>query len=169
MSAVPTSGRLLSDAAYQRIDRELVKYPAERKRSAAIVALAIAQREIGWVSPEAIEDVAAYLELQPIQVHEIATFYGMYATRPIGRFKIAVCTCLPCALRDGAKAAEYLKEKLGIDYGETTHDGLFTLQQSECLGSCGDAPVLIVNNQRMCSFMSNEKLDALLAELTAQE
>ena len=169
MSAVPNSGRLLSDAAYQRIDRELLKYPDDHKRSAVIMALAVAQREIGWVSPEVIEDVAASLGLRTIQVHEVATFYGMFATRPVGRFKLAVCTCLPCALRDGAKAAEYLKERLGIDYGQTTEDGLFTLQQSECLGSCGDAPVMLVNNQRMCSFMSNEKLDALLDELKAQE
>ena len=170
MSAVPTtSGRLLSDAAYQRIDRELLKYPADRKRSAVIAVLAIAQREIGWVSPELIGDIAAYLELQPIQVHEVATFYGMYSTAPVGRFKLAVCTCLPCALRDGSKAAEYLKEKLGIDFNETTADGMFTLKESECLGSCGDSPVMLVNNERMCSFMSNEKLDALLAELKAQE
>jgi len=101
-------------------------------------------------------------------VHEVATFYNMYDTRPVGKFKLAICTCLPCALRDGAKAGEYLKERLGINYGETTADGVFTLKESECQGACGDAPVLLVNNKRMCSFMDNAKLDALIDELKAQ-
>lgn len=168
MSAVPQQGRLLSDAAYARIERELSKYPADQRQSAVMAALAIAQDEKGWVSAELIEDVAAYLGMPPIAVHEVASFYNMYDTQPAGRFKIAVCTCLPCALRDGASAGEYLKAKLGIDYGETTADGQFTLKQSECLGACGDAPVLLVNNKRMCSFMSAERLDALLDELGAK-
>ena len=165
MSAVPQPTRLLSDAAYARIDREVAKYPPEQKQSAVMAALAIAQDEQRWVSPEVIEDVAAYLGMPPIAVHEVASFYNMYDTSPPGRFKLAVCTCLPCALRDGAKAGEYLKAKLGIDYNETTADGRFTLKESECLGACGDAPVLLVNNKRMCSFMSADKLDALIDEL----
>ena len=165
MSAVPQPARLLSDAAYARIDRELAKYPADQRQSAGMAALAIAQDEKGWVSPEVIEDVAAYIGMPPIAVHEVASFYNMYDTRPVGRFKLAVCTCLPCALRDGAKAGEYLKARLGIDYNETTADGLFTLKESECLGSCGDAPVLLVNNKRMCSFMGADRLDALIEEL----
>jgi NADH-quinone oxidoreductase subunit E len=120
------------------------------------------------VSPEVIEAVAAVLGMPPIAVHEVATFYNMYDTRPVGKFKLAICTCLPCALRDGAKAGEYLKERLGITYGETTEDGLFTLKESECQGACGDAPVLLVNNKRMCSFMDNVKLDALIDELKAK-
>ena len=168
MTAVSDLQRLLSDEAYRQIDRELDKYPPDQRQSAVMSALAIAQREQGWVSPEVIRDVAGYLGMPPIAVHEVATFYGMYETRPVGRYKLAVCTNLPCALRDGNKAGEYLKQKLGIDYGETTADGLFTLKESECLGSCGDAPVMLVNNDRMCSFMSNDKLDALLAELKAQ-
>jgi NADH-quinone oxidoreductase subunit E len=169
MSAVPEQAtRLLSDDAYRRIDRELAKYPADQRQSAVMAALAIGQREIGWVSPELISDVAACIGMPPIAVWEVATFYNMYDTKPVGRFKLAVCTCLPCALRDGNKAGEYLKQKLGIDYGETTPDGLFTLKESECLGSCGDAPVMLVNNVRMCSFMSNDKLDALLDELKSQ-
>lgn len=133
-----------------------------------MAALAIAQDEHGWVSPEVIEAVAVVLEMPPIAVHEVATFYNMYDTRPVGKFKLAICTCLPCALRDGAKAGEYLKERLGINYGETTADGLFTLKESECQGACGDAPVLLVNNKRMCSFMDNAKLDALIGELKAK-
>ncbi|MFA7664579.1 MAG: NADH-quinone oxidoreductase subunit NuoE [Burkholderiaceae bacterium] len=168
MSAAPEPQRLLSDEAYARIERELAKYPADQRQSAVMAALAIAQGEQGWISPEVIRDVAAYLGMRPIAVHEVATFYGMYDTRPVGRHKLAVCTNLPCALRDGVKAGEYLKEKLGIDYGETTPDGLFTLKESECFGACADSPVLLVNNHRMCSFMSNEKLDALIDELKAQ-
>ncbi len=164
MSAVS----LLSAEARARIDREVRKYPADQKQSAVMAALAIAQDEHGWVSPEVIEAVAAVLEMPPIAVHEVATFYNMYDTRPVGKFKLAICTCLPCALRDGAKAGEYLKERLGITYGETTGDGLFTLKESECQGACGDAPVLLVNNKRMCSFMDNAKLDALIDELKAK-
>jgi NADH-quinone oxidoreductase subunit E len=141
------------------------KYPADQKQSAVMAALAIAQDEHGWVSPEVIEAVAAVLEMPPIAVHEVATFYNMYDTRPVGKFKLAICTCLPCALRDGAKAGEYLKARLGIDYRQTTADGRFTLIETECLGACGDAPVLLVNNKRMCSFMSADRLDALLDEL----
>ena len=168
MSAVPNPQRLLSDAAYVRIDRELAKFPADQRQSAVMAALAIAQSEIGWVSPEVIEDVARYIGMPPIAVHEVATFYNMYDTTQPGRFKLAVCTCLPCALRDGAKAGEYLKAKLGIDYNETTADGLFTLKESECLGACGDAPVLLVNNVRMCSFMGAPQLDALIDELKSK-
>ena len=165
MSAVPQTLRLLSDAAYASIDREIAKFPADQKQSAVMAALAIAQQEVGWTSPEVVEDVARVLGMAPIAVHEVATFYNMYDTQPVGKFKLAVCTCLPCALRDGAKAGEYIKGKLGIDYNETTADGLFTLKESECQGACGDAPVLMVNNQRMCSFMSADKIDALLDEL----
>ena len=165
MSAVPQPQRLLSDAAYARIDREIAKYPPEQKQSAVMSALAIAQDETGWVSQQVIEEIAACLGMPPIAVHEVATFYNMYRTQPGGKFHLAVCTCLPCALRDGEKAAEHLKREVGIGCGETTADGLFTLRESECLGSCGDAPVLLVNNKRMCSFMDNQKLDELLAEL----
>ena len=154
-----------SDATLARFDKEVAKYPADQKQSAVMAALAIAQQEVGWTSPEVIEDVARVLGMAPIAVHEVATFYNMYDTQPVGKFKLAICTCLPCALRDGTKAGEYIKGKLGIDYNETTADGLFTLKESECQGACGDAPVLMVNNQRMCSFMSADKIDALLDEL----
>ena len=170
MSALPqaSAAALLSSDAQARIAREVRKFPPDQKQSAVMAALAIAQDEHGWVSPEVIEAVAEALSMPPIAVHEVATFYNMYDTRPVGKFKLAVCTCLPCALRDGAKAGEYLKQQLGIEYGETTADGLFTLKESECQGACGDAPVLLVNNKRMCSFMNNSKLDALIAELKAQ-
>lgn len=157
---------LLSEQAYRQIDKELTKFPADQKQSAIMAALTIAQDEKGWVSTETIEDVAMYLGVPPIAVQEVASFYNMYSTRPVGRFKLSVCTNLPCALRDGVKTAEYLKEKLGIGFNETSTDGLFTLQEGECMGACGDSPVMIVNDKHMCVRMSSEKIDAMLAELT---
>jgi len=156
---------VLSEQAYKKIDREIAKFPADQKQSAVMAALAIAQDEAGWLSPEVMEAVAAYLDMAPIAVQEVATFYMMYNLNPVGKSKITICTNLPCALSGGEKAAHYLKQKLGIDYRETTGDGNFTLMEGECMGACGDAPVLLVNNKRMCSLMSNEKIDALLEEL----
>ncbi|WP_269496182.1 NADH-quinone oxidoreductase subunit NuoE [Castellaniella sp. S9] len=156
---------LLSEQAYRKIDRELTKFPPEQKRSAVMAALTIAQDEHGWVSPEIIRDVAQYLGQPPIAVQEVATFYNMYNTKPVGRYTLAICTNLPCALQDGVKSAEYLKEKLGIDFHETTADGLFTLVEGECMGACGDSPVMIVNGKHMCCRMQPEKIDALIGEL----
>ena len=158
---------LLSEQAYRKIDRELSKYPDDQKQSAIMAALAIAQEEKGWVSPEVIEDVAKYLGQPPILVQENATFYNMFDVKPVGRFKITVCTNLPCALRDGEQTMDYLKQKLGIGIGETTADGQFTLVEGECMGACGDSPVLLVNNKHMCVRMAPEKIDAMLADLSA--
>ena len=160
---------LLSEQALKKIDREVGKFPAEQKQSAVMGALAIAQDEHGWLSPDVMQDVANYLEMPAIAVQEVATFYTMYNTKPVGKFKITVCTNLPCQLSGGEKAAHYLKHKLGIDYRETTADGHFTLQEGECMGACGDAPVMLVNNKRMCSWMSDEKIDALIGELKEQK
>jgi NADH-quinone oxidoreductase subunit E len=156
---------LLSEQAYKKIDRELAKFPADQRQSAVMAALAIAQDEYGWVSPEVMQDVADYIGMPAIAVQEVATFYNMYDLKPVGKHKVTICTNLPCALSGGEKAAAYLKEKLGIDYRQTTADGQFTLVEGECMGACGDSPVLLVNNKRMCSHMSNEKIDTLLAEL----
>lgn len=156
---------LLSEQSYKKIDREIAKFPADQKQSAVMAALAIAQDEKGWLAPEVMQDVADYLGMPAIAVQEVATFYAMYNTSPVGKFKITVCTNLPCALSGGEKAARYLKQKLHIDYRETTADGQFTLMEGECMGACGDAPVMLVNNKRMCSWMSNDKIDALVEEL----
>ena len=156
---------LLSQEAYRKIDRELTKFPADQKQSAVMAALAIAQVEKGWLSPEVMQDVADYLGMPAIAVQEVATFYTMYNLKPVGKYKLTICTNLPCQLTQGDRAAAYLKERLGIDFNETTPDGLFTLKEGECMGACGDSPVMLVNNHRMCSFMSNEKIDALLEEL----
>ena len=156
---------MLSAESKLKIDRELTKYPADQKQSAVMSALAIAQDEHGWLSNEVMGEVALYLGMPQIAVYEVATFYNMYNLKPTGKCKITVCTNLPCALSGGVDAAEYLKKKLGVDWRETTADGNFTLVEGECMGACGDAPVLLVNNKRMCSFMSNEKLDQLIEEL----
>jgi len=156
---------LLSATALSKIERETTKYPPEQRQSAVMSALAIAQDEHGWLSNEVMEEVAKVLGMPPVAVYEVATFYAMYNLKPNARHKVTVCTNLPCALSGGADAAEYLKKKLGVDFNETTADGGFTLKEGECMGACGDAPVLLVDNKRMCSFMSNEKLDKLIEEL----
>jgi NADH-quinone oxidoreductase subunit E len=156
---------MLSAESLKRIDREIAKFPAEQKQSAVMAALAIAQDEKGWLSTETMDYVAQYLGMPPIAVYEVASFYNMYDLHPVGKHKLTVCTNLPCALSGGVDAAEHLKQRLGVGFNETTADGRITLKEGECLGACGDAPVLLVNNTRMCSFMSNDKLDQLLAEL----
>ena len=168
MSAPGEAQAMLSEAALRGIDREVAKYPPDQKQSAVMSALAIAQDEKGWLSPETMDFVASYLGMPPVAVYEVASFYEMYNREPTGRYKITICTNLPCALQGATKAARHLKERLGADFGETTPDSLFTLKEGECFGACGDAPVLLVNNKRMCSWMSPEKLDALLAELKAE-
>lgn len=156
---------MLSTASLDKIAIEVAKYPAEQKQSAVMAALRIAQVEKGWLSPETMVEVAAILDMPPVAVQEVATFYNMYDLKPVGVHKITVCTNLPCALSGGVRAADYLQQKLGIGFNETTADGQFTLKEGECMGACGDAPVLLHNNHKMCSFMSADKIDALLQEL----
>ena len=160
---------MISQAAMARFAKEVAKYPPDQKQSAVMACLAIVQQELGHVSAESEQIVADYLGMPPIAVREVTTFYNMYNQRPVGKFKLNVCTNLPCQLRDGVSALEHLERKLGIRMGETTPDGLFTLQQSECLGACADAPVLLVNDRTMCSFMSHEKLDQLIDGLRTTE
>jgi NADH-quinone oxidoreductase subunit E len=155
---------MLSQDALRLIDREIAKYPAGQKQSAVMAALAIAQDEKGWLAKETIAEVAAYLGMPAIAAYEVASFYNMYDLAPVGRFKLTVCTNLPCALSGGVHAADYLKAKLGIGFNETTTDGKFTLKEGECMGACGDAPVMLMNNKRMCSYMTPEQIDKLLAE-----
>ena len=157
---------MLSAQALKKIDYEIKKYPADQKRSAVMSALAIAQDEKGWLANETMDFIAEYLGMSPVAVYEVATFYNMYNLQPLGKHKLTVCTNLPCGLSGGIDAAAYLKRKLGIDFNQTTADKKFTLKEGECMGACGDAPVLLVNNKRMCSFMSNEKIDQLLEELS---
>ena len=156
---------MLSAESLKQIDIELAKYPADQRRSAVMAALRIAQEEQGYLKPEAIEFVADYIGMAPVAAYEVATFYNMYDLAPVGKYKLTVCTNLPCALRGGVDAAQYLQQKLGIGFGETTADGKFTLMEGECMGACGDAPVMLLNNHKMCSFMTPEAIEAKLAEL----
>ena len=149
----------------KKIDREVAKYPPEQKQSAVMSALIIAQDEKGWLSSELMDYIAKYLDMPPVAVYEVATFYSMYNLERMGRHKLTICTCLPCGLQGALEAADHLREKLGIDFNETTPDGRFTLKEGECMGACAMAPVLLVNNKKMHDYMSNDKLDALLKEL----
>ena len=157
---------MLSAEALKQIDREIAKYPPDQKQSAVMSALALAQEEHGWLSTEVMDAVAKYLDMAPVAVYEVASFYTMYNLQPQGRFKIVLCTNLPCALSGATVAAEHLQRRLGVGFNETTGDGKFTLKEGECMGACGDAPVLIVNDRRMCSWMNDAKLDELVDELS---
>ncbi len=161
----PRGKALLSPDAEKRFEREIAKYPADGKASAVIACLAILQEEQGWVSPESEQLVAAALEMPAIAVHEVTTFYNMFNQVPLGRVKLNVCTNLPCQLRGGQHALEHLCASLRIEEGGTTADGAFTVQKSECLGACADAPVLLVDDLQMVSYMSDERLDELVATL----
>jgi NADH-quinone oxidoreductase subunit E len=156
---------MLSPESLKKIDREIAKYPADQKQSAVMSALIIAQDEKGWLSTEVMDFVAGYLGMAPVAVYEVATFYNMYNLQPAGKHKLTICTCLPCGLQGSLDAADHLKARLGIDFGETTGDGRFTLKEGECMGACAMAPVVLVNNKKMHDYMSNEKLDALLDQL----
>jgi NADH-quinone oxidoreductase subunit E len=159
----------LDASTLERFSKEVAKYPAEQKQSAVMACLAIVQREQGWVSAEAEAAVAAYLGMPPIAVHEVTTFYNMYNQQPVGKYKLNVCTNLPCQLRNGQTALEHLCHKLGIEDGGTSADGLFTVAKCECLGACADAPVMLVNDRQMLSYMQPDKLDELVAMIRAEE
>jgi len=156
---------LLTTDSLKKIDAEVAKYPPEHKQSAVMMALIIAQDEKGWLSPEVMDTVAKYLGMPSVAVYEVATFYTMYNLKPTGRYKLTLCTCLPCGLQGALDAGDHLREKLGIDFNETTPDGRFTLKEGECMGACAQAPVLLVNNKKMLDTMSHEKLDQLLESL----
>ena len=156
---------MLSADSLKKLDREIAKYPPEQKRSAVMSALILAQDEHGWLSPEVMDFVAGYLGMPPVQVYEVASFYTMYNLRESGRHKLTICTNLPCGLQGALEAADHLCERLGIGFNQTTPDGRFTLKEGECMGACAMAPVVLVNNKKMCDYMSNDKIDQLLKDL----
>ncbi len=154
-----------------RFAREVAKYPADQKQSAVMACLAIVQQEQGFVSPESEAAIAAYLGMPVIAVHEVTTFYNMYNQAPVGKFKLNVCTNLPCQLGahgGGQQALDHVCKRLGVAPYGTTADGVFTVQPGECLGACADAPVLLVNDRDMCSLMTQGKIDALIDGLKAE-
>jgi len=156
---------VLSAQSLKKIDHEIAKYPAEQKQSAVMAALIVAQDENGWLSTEIMDFVARYLGMAPVAVYEVASFYTMYNREPVGKYKLTICTCLPCGLQGSLDAADHLKRRLGIGFNETSADGRFTLKEGECMGACAMSPVVLVNNKRMCDYMSTERLDALIDEL----
>src|SRR5688500_16755411 len=156
---------MLTTDSLKKIDREVAKYPADQKQSAVMAALIVAQDEKGWLATETMDFVASYLDMPPVAVYEVATFYNMYNLAPTGKFKLTICTCLPCGLQGSLAAADHLKQRLGIDFNETSADGRFTLKEGECMGACAMAPVVLVNNKKMHDYMSHEKLDQLLESL----
>ena len=168
MNAPGETKAQLSPSAARVFEREIAKYPPEQKASAVIACLAVLQREHGYISKQSEELVAEALGMPPIAVHEVTTFYNMFNQEPVGRFKLNVCTNLPCQLRDGQIALEHLCTRLGIEEGGTTADGAFTVQKAECLGACADAPVMLVNDRQMCSFMTADRLDELVDVLRAE-
>lgn len=165
MNAPASFAAALSPESLAKIDKAVAKYPPQEKQSAVMAALTIAQDEKGWLSTGTMDLVAQYLDMPPVAVYEVATFYSMYDMKPVGRHKLTICTNLPCALQGATHAVEYIKQKLGIGFNETTPDGRFTLKEGECMGACGDAPVLIRNNKQMLCAMSNEKIDTLIEAL----
>ncbi len=156
---------LLSEESYRKIEKELAKFPPTKKLSAAIAAMTIAQEEKGWLSPELMQEIADYLKVPVTGIQEVASFYSLFNTHPVGKYKLSICNNLPCEMSGSEKLANYLKEKLGIGFGETTPDGMFTLVESECMGACGDGPVILVNDREMHMQMSKEKIDRLLEKL----
>ena len=165
MTAATSSATVLSAESLKKMDLALAKYPPDQRQSAVMAALTVAQDEKGHLSTEVMNFVAAYLGMPPIAVYEVASFYAMYDLKPTGKYKLCICTNLPCALSGAEHAAEHLKKKLGVGWNETTADGRFTLKEGECLGACGDAPVVLVNNKTMLSFMTPEKIDGWIREL----
>ena len=155
---------MLSEAALAEIQTEIAKYPEGRQQAAVMAALRIAQDEWGWVSEDVMTTVADLLEIEPIKVAEVATFYTMYDREPIGRHKISLCTNISCGLRGSASIARHLKEKLGIQFGETTSDGRFTLKEVECLAACGGAPAALINED-YCENLTPDSIDKILESL----
>ena len=156
---------MLSAEAIKKIDYEITKYPAEQRRAAVMSALRIVQTECGWLSKESISDVAAYLRMPDIAAMEVATFYNMYDLESVGKYKITVCTNISCMLRDSDAIVNHLQTKLGVGFNEVTSDGKFCLKEGECMGACGGAPLMTVNNHVMHEFLTTEKVDDILESL----
>ncbi|MGB8517539.1 MAG: NADH-quinone oxidoreductase subunit NuoE [Gallionella sp.] len=156
---------MLSAQIQEQINRELSKYPADQKQSAVMAALRFVQDEKGWISNDDMTDVAAALGMAHMAVYEVATFYHMYNLKPMGKHTLTVCTNLSCTLCGALDTVKYLENKLGIGIGEMTADGKFGLREGECMGACIEAPLLTINNKKICGRMTPQKIDAMLAEL----
>ena len=163
-----TAGGTLSQHVREEIDHWLTKFPADRRRSAVIAALHAVQHEHGHLTQEAMDEVAAYLGLPPIQVYEVASFYSMFETSPCGRHHISVCTNISCMLRGGDEIFQHCAKKLSIGHKQTTADRMFSLEEVECLGACCGAPAVQVNYEYY-ENLTPEKVDELIGELKKKE
>lgn len=160
-----TKTDLLSEASKKEIDTWVAKYPADKKQSAVMSALRIAQdQNAGYLNDDLIDAVAEYLEMESIAVYEVASFYSMYELKPVGEHKICVCTNISCMLCGSDKIVEHLEKKLGITFGEITKDGKFSLKEVECLGACVNAPMLQIG-ENYHENLTPEKIDKLLDSL----
>ena len=160
---------MLSPEAIAKIDYELTKYPADQRQAAVMSALRIVQTERGWLSKESISEVAQYLRMPEIAAMEVASFYNMYDLESVGKYKISICTNISCMLRDSDVIVNHLQNKLGVGFNEVTPDGKFCLKEGECMGACGGAPLLIVNNHTMHEFLTPAKVDVILEKLMSEE
>lgn len=156
---------MLSSESIDKIEYELTKYPAENRLAAVMSALRIAQTEKGWLSPETIQFIADYLGIPAIAAMEVASFYNMYDLQPVGQYKITICTNISCMLRDSDLIVNHLKNKLGVGFNEVTPDGKFCLKEGECMGTCGGAPLMHINNTHMYEYLTPTKVDAILESL----
>jgi len=155
---------MLSRTSMEQVNREIAKYPAERKASAVMATLRIAQEEHGWLSVPLMDYVAELLGMRPIQVYEVATFYSMYDLKPVGKHKISVCTNVSCLLCGSDAIVKHLEKRLGIKLGETTADGRYTLKEVECLAACGGAPMFQIG-KTYYENLTPQKVDEILAGL----
>lgn len=169
-SGVRPAGRhadTFSPEAMALVRKIIARYPEGRQKSALLPVLHLAQAEFGgWLSPETMDYVAGLLEIKPVEVYEVATFYTMFNLKPVGKCVLEVCRTGPCWLRGSEDIVSYLQDKLGITDGETSTDGMFTLKTVECLASCGTAPVIQVGDHYI-ENLSCEKMDGVLNELRA--
>jgi NADH-quinone oxidoreductase subunit E len=156
---------MLSPEAIKKIDSEITKYPVDQRQAAVMAALRIVQTERGWLSETSISEVAAYLKMPDIAAMEVASFYNMYDIKPVGQYKITICTNISCMLRDSDSIVNHLQTKLGVGFNEVTKDGKFCLKEGECMGACGGAPLMTVNNHTMHEFLTPERVDAILLTL----
>jgi len=155
----------LSASVMKKIDLELEKYPLDQKRSAVMAALQFVQAEKGWLSDDCISLVANYLDLPEIAVMEVATFYNMYDLKPVGKYKISICTNISCALRGVDEMVNHIQKSLNIKFNQVSDNGRFCLKESECMGNCDAAPMITINNEKMYEKLTPESFDRLIKEL----
>src|ERR1700712_461340 len=154
---------MFSQEKLDKVTEIIARYPVGKQKSALLPVLHMAQEQFGWLSSDTMDYVAGLLEIEPIEVYEVATFYSMYNLQPVGKYLFEVCQTGPCMLRGSDDIIKYIGEKLNIHSGQTTADGLFTLKTVECLGACGYAPMMQMGKTYR-EHLTKEKVDAIIEE-----